>query len=212
MSDPSQRGNLDRRMLLKASACMAGAAAFGVPLDLAWAAAEAGAVEQMRGSATAEIDGKRRELRPKETVYFGDMISTGARSLLVMQLGPRTTLKLGAEAKVRIDSYMTDAGGVFDLVSGPLMFDRSGPKAAGDIQFRNAYGLIAVRGTRFYAGMSRGRFAVLVGTGRVDVTGGGKTVSLGPQQGTDFVRPGAAPSAAATWSPGRAREMVAQFK
>lgn len=189
-----------------------GLLAAGFPLHMAAAAAEAGAVDALSGAALAELEGKRRDLKQKESVFFGDMVTTSDKSLLTLKLGAATTLKLGAKAQMRIDRYLADAGGVFDLVSGPMMFERTGPKAKGDIQFRSAYGLMAVRGTRFYAGMNRGKFAVLVGTGRVDVTAGGETVSIGPQQGTDIAAPGAAPSPVARWSATRIDEMLHAFK
>lgn len=181
------------------------------PRSLAWAAGEAGAVDDLHGAALAELEGRKRDLKQKERIFFGDMVSTADQSLLTLKLGARTTLKLGAKAQMRIDRYLADTGGVLDLVSGPMMFERTGPKAKGDIQFRSAYGLMAVRGTRFYAAVTKGKFSVLVGTGRVDVTAAGRTVSLGPQQGTDFAAIGAAPSAAARWPKDRMAEMLAHF-
>ena len=131
---------------------------------------------------------------------------------MVVKLGAQTTLKLGAEARLKLDKYLAETGGEFDLMAGSLFFERNGPPAKDGIQFRNAYGLIAVRGTRFYAGPSRGVFGILVGHGRVAVTAGGKTVVLGPQQGTDIAAIGAAPTEPRNWPTGRVREMQAQFR
>lgn len=210
--DPIRERLITRRSLVLSGGSLLGMLAGGFPLTAAMAAAEAGAVDDLRGAALAELEGKKRDLKQKERIFFGDMVSTADQSLLTLKLGARTTLKLGAKAQMRIDRYMAEAGGVFDLVSGPMMFERTGPKAKGDIQFRSAYGLMAVRGTRFYAGQNRGKFSVLVGTGRVDVTAGGKTVSLGPQQGIDIARPGAAPSPVSRWSAGRINEMLRAFR
>jgi len=211
MPDALIRSMFARRAFLYAGMGFLGANVFG-PVRIARAAGPAGAVEQVQGAAKAELEGKLRELRKAEQVFFGDMVSTEDRSLLALRLGERTTLKLGPRAQMRIDRYLADAGGEFDLVSGPMMFERTGPKAKGDIQFRSAYGLMAVRGTRFYAGMSRGKFGVLVGSGRVDVTAGGQTVSVDPQQGTDIAAPGAPPSPAKAWPYERVAEMLAEFR
>jgi hypothetical protein len=213
MTDAIRDVKIDRRALILCSGGgLAIMLATTLPLSCAAAAAAAGAVDDLRGAANAELDGKKRDLKLKESVFFGDAVSTADRSLLTLKLGPSTTLKLGPQAQIRIDRYLAEAGGVFDMVSGPMMFERTGPKSKGDIQFRNAYGLMAVRGTRFYAGATRGRFSVLVGTGRVDVSAGGRTVSLGPRQGTDFANVGAPPTPARSWPDARVAEMLAYFK
>jgi hypothetical protein len=52
---------------------------------------------------------------------------------------------------------------------------------------------------------------VFVSRGRVDVSGGGKTVSVGPAQGTDIAAPGAEPSDPATWKQSRIDALEARF-
>lgn len=179
---------------------------------VSWAADAAGAVDDVKGEAKAEQAGAGRPLAPKAPVFIGDMLSTGQKSRLALRLGERTTLKLGAEARLKLDKFVAETGGDFELMAGSVFFDRSGPPAKDGIQFRNAYGLIAVRGTRFYAGPSRGKFGILVGHGRVEVTSGGRTVVLGPQQGTDIAAVGAAPSEPRSWPTARVREMQARFR
>jgi ferric-dicitrate binding protein FerR (iron transport regulator) len=59
--------------------------------------------------------------------------------------------------------------------------------------------LIAVRGTRFFAGPSNGVFGVFVERGSVTVAAAARQVLLRAGQGTDIHHPGAAPTPAAKW-------------
>lgn len=167
----------------------------------------AGAVETVKGEASATAGERSRNLEPKSSVFVGETVATAARSRVHMRLGKRTTLRLGEQTRIKIDRYIVDAGGEIELGQGAIMFERKGPKSSDPLTIRSEYGLIAVRGTRFYAGPSRGKFGVLVGTGKVAVTSGGKTVVVGPQQGTDIAQPGAQPSDPALWGYERVREM-----
>lgn len=168
----------------------------------------AGAVETVKGPASAAAGGESRTLAPQSSVYVGDMVKTGEKARLSMRLGKRTTMRLGEQAQVKIDRYIMDAGGEIELGQGALQFERKGPKSPEPLNIRSAYGLIAVRGTRFFAGPSRGAFGVLVGEGKVEVSSGGKTVIVGPQQGTDIAAPGAPPSDPKAWGYERIREAL----
>lgn len=172
----------------------------------------AGAVKDLRGDVTAGTSTATRPLQSGAEVFVGETVSTGPGALVVLELGKRTTLKLGAETKIEIDSYLADAGGEIDLMGGAILFERKGTRAANPLNIKSPYGLIAVRGTRFYAGPSKGKFGVLVGHGRVEVTAAGKTVSVGPQEGTDIGAPGEPPSDPALWKLPRIEAMKNLFK
>jgi hypothetical protein len=195
------------RVVVTASAAMLIAFAPG-----AWAGDLAGQVEQVRGEAVAEAQGTQRPLVPSEQVFVGDLVRTGEHARLGLRLGKATTVKLGALTRLKIDRYIVDAGGEFDLGSGSVQFEGASKSHTPDLKFKSVYGLIAVRGTRFYAGMSRGKFGVLVGTGRVQVTAGGRTVIVGPRQGTDIAAPGARPSTPKRWANRRIADMVRRFQ
>lgn len=184
---------------------LAAALAAIVPLVGAEAQTQAGAVATLKGEAAAEGTAARRALNQGATVYVDETISTGAGTRLTLSLGRNTTIKLGENARMKLDRHMVNAGGAFDLQAGPVLFNRGtgGPK--GDTQVRSPYGLLAVRGTKFFAGPSNGVFGVLVLRGRVDVTGGGKTVRLTPGLGTNIAKPGDAPTAPGAWKPPRVK-------
>ncbi len=174
----------------------------------ALAAEEAGNVRQIDGTATALTGTAARPLQSQAAVFVDDTVKTGPKTRLAMNLGSRTTLNLGADTTIKIDRYIRDAGGEINLGQGTVVFERKGKPAATELTVRSPYGLIAVRGTRFYAGkMADGRFGVLVGKGRVPVTGGGSTVSLRAGQGTFIAAPGAKPSEAKAWSWSKIREI-----
>jgi len=201
---------LDRRSILVAG-CGAFIGLGGVSAAALGQSAPIGAVDEVRGEASAELQGKHRELKKQSEIFVGDLLATGNNGRLVLKLGPATTIKLGAAARLRIDRYLAETGGEFELVGGHIQFERHGKPAADGITFRSAYGLMAVRGTRFYAGPNRGQFAVLVGEGLLEVTAGGLAVLVHPQQGIDIKAPGQRPSTPRPWQTGRIREMQANF-
>lgn len=212
MTDSRIDRAIDRRTAIRMGVALAGLATAGVSQSQP-AAAAIGVVQELRGTVDAERDGKRIPLALKGNVMPGDTLITGDNALVVLQLGPSTTIKLGAQARLKIERYLAEVGGTFDLQAGPMFFERRGAKPASEgITFRNAYGLIAVRGTRFYAGPNRGAFAVLVGEGRVEVTAGGRTVMVRPQEGIDIKAPGQPPTAPAPWRLPRIREMQGYFR
>lgn len=172
----------------------------------------AGAVVTLKGTADATANGGSRRLAPSSQVFVADVVQTGADSRISLQLGNRTRLNLGATSQIKIDKYLVDAGGTIELIDGTIMYEHDGPPAGAELEVRSSYGLIAVRGTRFYAGPSNGMFGVLVSTGRVVVTSGGKSVTVHPQQGTDIAAPGAPPSAPKAWGPPRIRAMQAAVR
>jgi ferric-dicitrate binding protein FerR (iron transport regulator) len=196
---PLQLASVSRRCLLGVAAAMLG----GISTRTAAALSAAGKVAAVRGAAAAEAEGKSRNLSPGGDVYVGDLVSTGGESRLGLRLGERTSLRLGANTRLKIDSYLVDAGGDFELIDGAILFEGRSKAGAADLKFRSAYGLIAVRGTRFFAGPSKGVFGVFVREGRVEVSSAGQTIVLSDRQGTDIATPGDPPSPPAIWKPPR---------
>jgi ferric-dicitrate binding protein FerR (iron transport regulator) len=157
-----------------------------------------GSVSVLKGVATAEITRKRRRLERKSPLYLGDTVNTGARSRLVALLLPKTTLKLGAETRVRIDNFIVNAGGEILLDSGALLLDVSRRLPEG-FAVRSLFALIAVRGTTFFAGQLDDAFSVFVVKGSVDVIAGGEEVRLRSGEGIDIAAPGGKPGPVKKW-------------
>lgn len=194
---------IDRRVLV------AGLGLVGVAPLAAFAQSDnvAGQVDEAIGLVTAEGKDRQRPLAAQATVFVGDTVSTGNASKLAMKLGQQTLLRLGELARIKIDRFIVSAGGTIQLNAGPLLLDK--PKATPPINIRSPFGLISVRGTRLFAGPSKGVFGVFVVNGLVTVTSGGKTVSLGDGFGTDVARRGAAPTTPARWGEERIRLALA---
>lgn len=168
-----------------------------------------GAVTAVQGQATAEQSGRGRALVLADIIFLGDLVATQARSRLAMQLGAQTSLKLGAATRVRIDRHIADAGGELELEAGALLFDRPPAGMKGETYLRSPYGLLAVRGTRFFAGPIRRGFGVFVDHGEVIVTAAGRSVRLVDGLGTTIRRPGAPPLRPASWRPPAIRRAFA---
>jgi len=166
-----------------------------------------GSVEEVTGEAFAELESVRRALDRAAPVFLNEEIVTGVASRLGMRLGRNTTVRLGEKARLKIDQFLVDAGGEMTLRSGPLLFDGQ-PRRAG-VQIRSPFALIAVRGTRFFAGPSNDRFGVFALHGSVAVTSAGEQVILRQGEGTDIAAPGAPPTPVKRWAPERIRAAVA---
>lgn len=170
----------------------------------AWAGpAAAGTVEAVRGSAFGLREAVRRPLAVAADLFVGEQVSTGTRSALAMRLGTATLIRLGADTTLKIDRYLVNAGGILELGQGAMVFDRveAAPKA--DLAVRSPFGLMAVRGTRFFAGPSNGVFGVFVEHGLVMVVGASTAVEVGPGLGTDIAAPGGEPTPAHPWGRNR---------
>jgi len=167
----------------------------------------AGKVDEAIGLVTVEGKGAQKPLAAQETVFIGDTVATGSASKLGMRLGQETQLRLGELARIKIDRFLVNAGGVIQLNAGPMLLDKA--KTTGPINIRSPFGLISVRGTRLFAGPSKGVFGVFVVNGAVTVTAAGKTVTVAGGFGTDIARPGAAPTAPVRWGEERIRLALA---
>jgi ferric-dicitrate binding protein FerR (iron transport regulator) len=172
-------------------------------------AEQAGTVEEVRGEAFAEAAAVRRTLDRAAPLFISDEVGTGAESRLSMRLGRDTTIRLGERTHLKIDRFLVDAGGDITLQSGALLFDRPPGSRRNPVQIRSPFGLIAVRGTRFFAGPSNARFGVFVERGVVAVTAAGQEVVLHDGEGTDFRWRGARPTPVRRWQPPRIRAALA---
>jgi hypothetical protein len=172
-----------------------------------------GQVQSLRGQAFAESGRIRRPLEVQAALFLGDLVMTGAASRLQMRLGRRTILALGENARLRIDrQVLTDDSGDYELQAGPLLLehDEDGPSIRATV--RSPYALIAVRGTRFFAGPSNDVFGVFVASGRVSVQAASRSVLLDEGEGTNIASPGAPPSPPAPWGEARIRAALASVQ
>jgi hypothetical protein len=170
------------------------------------AAGPGGTVTSLAGSARITASSSERALTLGAPVNIGDIVQTMKDSRVGLAFG-KTVLRVGPESSLRVEKHLIDAGEDIELLGGNMYFEHTAgaPRKA---TVRSPYGLIAVRGTKFFAGTSAKGFGVFVAEGRVDVTGAGRTVRLTPGQGTDIARPGRPPSAPKAWGPARIRQTM----
>jgi hypothetical protein len=167
------------------------------------AAEPAGEVESSRGECFAQISAMRRALAPAAALFIGDTVATGAQSALSLRLGTATQVKLGAEARLRIDRFVVDAGGMLVLESGGMLYDHDPKADQSNVAVRVPLGLVAVRGTRFFAGPSNGVFGVFVARGKVMVVGMNTAMMVTSGLGSDIPHAGAEPTAPHEWGAAR---------
>jgi hypothetical protein len=163
----------------------------------------AGAVTSVTGQAFADRSTERRTLAPQAAILVGDRVGTGPASRVSLLLGRDTTLRLGERGSVVIDRFLMNAGGEISLESGPLMFDRPSGSPPEGVRIRSPYGLIAVRGTRFFVGPDGAALGIFVERGVVTVQAGGRTVRVSAGLGTTIPGPGAGPGEVKRWAPER---------
>jgi ferric-dicitrate binding protein FerR (iron transport regulator) len=199
------RSRIDRRQCVIAAV----AAALASPAGAQGRAA--GIVTNLSGRAEAELEAVVRQLRQDASVFVGDRISTGPDARTRIALGEATELRLGPGGRIRIDRFLMRAGGVIDIEAGAVLLDKDPSRASGPINLRSSFGLIAVRGTRVFAGPSNGVFGVFVERGSVEVSAAGKRVVLRSGQGADIARPGSQPTDAAAWGNPRIQRALRDF-
>ncbi|HEV7268073.1 MAG TPA: FecR family protein [Falsiroseomonas sp.] len=159
-----------------------------------------GRVEALRGSAVAEAAGARRDLAPAASVFDGDLVATAEESRMTLRLAEAMEIRLGAAVRLRIDRFLARVGGTLVLERGAMLVDRpAGGGTPPGLAVRGPFGLIAVRGTRFFAGPSNGVFGVFVERGSVLLAADNQAVEIMPGFGADIRAPGAAPTAPVRW-------------
>jgi hypothetical protein len=204
---------IDRRHIL-----FAGLGSFVVPAFLIDASAQgarpspvaatsqaeaAGNVAAVKGDVTARAAGQTRQLQNGQQVYVRERVQTAAQSRLHAALGPATNLYMGENTRIMIDRHLVKRGGTIHLAAGAVLFDRKDPDPKPAVTIRSPYAMLAVRGTKVFAGPSNGVFGVFVEEGLVVVRNANGVVTLRPGEGTNIAKPGARPTPAAQW--GRAR-------
>ncbi|MDR6755001.1 hypothetical protein J2Y48_000274 [Mycoplana sp. BE70] len=168
-----------------------------------------GAADEVRGTVSRKIGGKNAPIHAGADIMDRDFIITGEESFAALTLGSDTKLLLGSQTQLLVDSFIAGQGGTIELGTGRLIFDRPQGAPKLDLALRTAFGMIGVRGTKFFAGPNRGAFAVFVEHGSVDVTGGGVTRRVGAGEGVDIAAPGAAPGPVRRWGQARISEAYA---
>ncbi len=175
------------------------------------AAAVIGTVDEARGTVSRRARGKLAAMRAGADVMDRDVILTGDGSFAEMTLGQATKLLLGSRTELLVDSFIANQGGTIELGTGGMIFDRPEQQPKIDLTVRTAFGMIGVRGTKFFAGPNRRPFAVFVERGLVSFTAAGVTRQVGAGEGVDVAAPGEPPGPVVRWGEARIREAYASI-
>ena len=170
-----------------------------------------GSVEEASGETFADARKKRRPLERASPIFANDQVGTGPDSRVELRLGETTKIRLGERARLNIDRFLMNTGGEITLDAGAMLFEKRDGRPT-PVEIRSSYGLIAVRGTRFFAGPSNKVFGVFVEEGTVTVTAGGRRVVLRAGEGTDIRSPGMRPTAPKRWGEPRIRAAYASVR
>jgi ferric-dicitrate binding protein FerR (iron transport regulator) len=182
------------RSLLLAFLC---AAAHAAPTG---AGPVVGTTTEVSGIAVAQAGSARRALGVASPLELEDTVLTGSRSRLKAVLGGTTRLSLSADARLEIDRFVTGGGGGSLLLqAGAILVDAAPGSFRRPLTVKSPYGVVGIRGTRFFAGVIGDTFGVFCASGRVSVSAGGRTVLLIAGQGVDIPRAGGPPGPVRQW-------------
>jgi ferric-dicitrate binding protein FerR (iron transport regulator) len=172
---------LTRRQTLGLAGLMALAPAFAARADV-----EIGKLVDAKGNVLKTRDKVEVAIEPGAALSNNDLVATGKKSFASMSLGADTRIMMGENTEVLLDSFLAEQGGLIELVSGDMVFDRPEGLPKIDLTIRTAFGQIGVRGTKFFTGRNRGNFAVFVEHGLVEVKSGEAVRKIGAGEGVDI--------------------------
>ncbi len=209
MTRSDDRGRPDRRTALM----MLGAALVATPaLAQKGAAPPAAAIPspavpvgeaaEVEGNVLARLAGER-QLETGAGIFLNESIETAEASRAVLRIGAGDRIHLGPKTQLTVDRFLAEAGGELVLGGGSIVFDRGEDQPKRDLQVRSAFGLIGLRGTRFFAGTLASGFSVFVQRGEVEVSADGVSRTVGPGQGVDIRAPGEPPGLVLSWADDR---------
>ena len=198
---------IGRRQLL----ALMGVAGVAAGVSPAFGNVPVGKVVSTEGSVALERQTNSVDVSPEDPLLIDDRVMTREDGFALLLLDDRTQINLGASSELTIDQFIVEQGGVISM-GGAILFDRPTDQPPTNISILTAFGQIGVRGTRFFAGPTKGKFSVFVDHGSVSVTGGGEERILSAGEGVEFEAEGAAPGPVVRWGEPRIVEAFASVK
>lgn len=148
-----------------------------------------GKVLSIDGELTRNSPARSETLQVGASLFESDLLATGRESFAKLKLGADTDILLGPETQLLIDRYLAGQGGELELISGQMLFDRPEGLPKIDLSVKTTFGMIGVRGTKFFAGPLKGIFSVYVEHGRIDVSNAGVSRRVTAGEGLDIPPP-----------------------
>ncbi len=196
---------IGRRAFIAGCALVAGGLA-AIPTQ---ASTVIGKASDVRGKVNLKRAEKQEGLATGGQIMDNDFVATGSDSFADLALVGDTRILLGSKTELLLDSFIAGQGGTMELGMGQMVFDRPEGLPKIDLALRTTFGMIGVRGTKFFAGPNRGVFAVFVEHGQVAVDAGGVQRLVNAGEGIEIARPGEAPNKTVKWKEARIVEAYA---
>lgn len=144
---------------------------------ISFAADSLGTIKALKGTAEVVKGKNKTPLKKGDAVKDGDLVATGKKSALVIQLKDESVIKLGSRSRLRIKPPRSQSG--LELVLGEMFSkvrkaatDKDGPK--GTFKVRTKSAVAGVRGTEFYTSYGKKEnpddIWLCVNEGEVEVT------------------------------------------
>jgi ferric-dicitrate binding protein FerR (iron transport regulator) len=200
-----RQGLIGRRTFIAGFALVAGGLA-AIPTQ---ASTVIGKASDVRGKVNLKRAEKQEGLATGGQIMDNDFVATGSDSFADLALVGDTRILLGSKTELLLDSFIAGQGGTMELGMGQMVFDRPEGLPKIDLALRTTFGMIGVRGTKFFAGPNRGVFAVFVEHGQVAVDAGGVQRLVGAGEGIEIAKPGDAPNETVKWKEPRIVEAYA---
>ena len=112
-----------------------------------------------------------RPVLHKDELRTGDVVKTGHDSILVVQLGGESLIKIEANTTVRVSSFMEQGATKFELAQGTMFNRVRNLNKESSYMVQTKTSLAAVRGTVFSVSSGKDKSVVAVSNGAVNVQG-----------------------------------------
>lgn len=129
-----------------------------------------GVISFYTGTATIQKSDKIiRPVQVKDLLTDGDIIETGDRSYVIIQVGEELVIRIEANTNVSVNSITDKTKRIIDLKKGKVLSRVAKLKKGDEYSIRTQSVIASVRGTRFLTEYSENRSVVAVGDGTVSV-------------------------------------------
>jgi hypothetical protein len=172
-------------------------------------------VVRVQGQVTKAGGGGEGPLTASAPIAIGDTVVTAAGAKADLRFTDGSLLTVGPSSRVEIARFAPDTAGsqaeaLLSLLSGIIKLIVNDGARWSRFAVESETAVASVRGTEWLVDAAKGKTAVFVLRGNVEVAGRGAeagSVTLGPGQGTDVVV-GAAPTPPKLWGPKRRFEAL----
>jgi len=176
-----------------------------------------GTVTKLRNTAYVIRQEQQLTIDVGFKIYENDEIQSETDTRVELTFNDGTTLYIGANCRLVVDKFLFDPDdnigiAILRVLQGPFRFISGliGKVQDPQIVVQTQIGVIAVRGTDFWGGPSRGQYGVLLLKGAISITNpSGQRILTTPGTGVNLTGDNVPPSDVTIWGTDRAAEALA---